>query len=43
MRVTMQNVQRLTLGEMREFVASSSSLRFSGSRREEIYGFVERT
>ena len=39
----MQNVQRLTLGEMREFVASSSSLRFSGSRREEIYGFVERT
>ena len=39
----MQNAQRLTLDEMREFVAASSSLRFGGTRREEIYGFVERS
>ena len=30
-------------GEMREFVASSSSLTFTGADRKEIYGLVERT
>ena len=35
--------QRLTLAEMREFVASSSSLTFTGAERKEIYGLVERT
>ena len=43
MRVTMEHAQRLTLAEMREFVASSSSLTFTGAERKEIYGLVERT
>ena len=39
----MEHAQRLTLAEMREFVASSSSLTFTGAERKEIYGLVERT
>ena len=38
----MQHAQRLTLEQMREFVASSSSLTFAGADRKEIYGLVER-
>ena len=38
----MQHAQRLTLEQMREFVASSSSLSFTGADRKEIYGLVER-
>ena len=38
----MQHAQRLTLEQMREFVASSSSLTFTGADRKEIYGLVER-
>ncbi len=43
MRITMQHAQRLTLGEMREFVASSGRLSFTGAERKQIYGLVERT
>ena len=43
MRVTMQNAQRLTLAEMREFVAASGSLTFLGASRVEVYGLIERT
>ena len=39
----MQHAQRLTLGEMREFVASSGRLSFTGAERKQIYGLVERT
>ena len=39
----MEHAERLTLAEMREFVASSSSLTFTGAERKEIYGLVERT
>ena len=39
----MQNAQRLTAAEMREFVASSGSLSFTSASREEIYDLVERT
>ena len=40
---TMQNAQGLTLGQRREFVASSGSLTFGGAGREEVYALVERT
>ena len=36
----MEHAQRLTLVEMREFVASSGSLSFTGAGRKEIYGLV---
>ena len=39
----MEHAQRLTLVEMREFVASSGSLSFTGAGRKEIYGLVECT
>lgn len=39
----MQNAQRLTLAEMREFVAASGSLTFRGASRTEVYGLIERT
>ena len=39
----MQHAQRLTLVEMREFVASSGSLNFIGAERKKIYSLVERT
>ena len=38
----MQHAQRLTLEQMREFVASSGSLSFTCAERKEIYGLVER-
>ena len=34
MKITMQNVERLTLAEMQEFVASSGSLSFTGADRK---------
>ena len=37
----MQNAQRLTLQQMRQFVAASGSLAFAGADRKEIYGLVE--
>ena len=35
MQVTMEHAQRLTLVEMREFVASSSRLSFTGADRKQ--------
>ena len=43
MRVTMEYAQRLTLVEMREFVASSGSLSFTGAEHKQIHRLVERT
>ena len=43
MRVTRQHAQHLPLEEIREFVAASGSLSFTGADREEIYGLVEGT
>ena len=43
MRVTRQHAQHVTLEQMREFVASSGSLSFTGADGEEIHGFVEGT
>ena len=43
MQVTMEHAQRLTLVEMREFVASSSRLTFTGADRKQIYPLVQRT
>ena len=39
----MQNAHRITLEEMRRFVAASGNLSFQGAGRREIYGFVERS
>ena len=41
MQVTMQHAERLTLAEMREFLAASKPLSFAGSRRRQIYALVE--
>ena len=43
MQVTREHAQRLTLVEMREFVASSGRLSFTCAERKQIYGLVERT
>ena len=43
MQITMQNAHRLTLEEMRRFLAASGRLSFRIASREEIYGFVERS
>ena len=37
----MQHAERLTLAEMREFVAASNNLSFAGTGRKQIYGLVE--
>ena len=39
----MQHAERLTLAEMREFLAASNTLSFAGAGRRQIYGLVERT
>ncbi len=41
MQVTMQHAARLTLAEMREFLAASNTLSFAGADRKQIYGLVE--
>ncbi len=43
MRITMQKVERLTLEQMREFLAASQELVFAPSRCGEVYNLVERT
>ena len=43
MQVTMQHAERLTLAEMREFLAASNTLSFAGTGRRQIYGLIERT
>ena len=42
MTITMQNLERLTLAEMQEFLAGSRSIGFRVQGREQIYRFVER-
>jgi len=39
----MQHAERLTLAEMREFLAASNTLSFAGAGRRQMYGLVERT
>ena len=42
MTITMQNLERLTLAEMQEFLAGSRSIGFANQGREQIYRLVER-
>ena len=39
----MQHAERLTLAEMREFLAASNTLSFAGAGRRQIYGLIEHT
>ena len=41
MQVTMQHAERLTLAEMREFLAANDTLSFAAAGRKQIYGLVE--
>src|SRR5260370_25236411 len=42
MNITMQNIERLTLDQIREFVEGSRTIGFSATRREAVYEFIER-
>jgi len=42
MNITMQNIERLTLGQIREFVEGSRTIGFSAPKREAVYEFIER-
>ena len=42
MTIRMQELERMTLEEMREFVQSNRKLRFAAEDREALYGLVER-
>jgi transposase InsO family protein len=42
MTIRMQELERMTLEEMREFVQSNRKLRFEAEDREALYGLVER-
>ena len=42
MTITRQNLERLALAEMQEFLAGSRSIAFANQGREQIYRFVER-
>src|SRR6266852_8865979 len=42
MNITMQDVERLTLDQTREFVEGSRSIGFSAPKREAVYEFIER-
>jgi transposase InsO family protein len=42
MNITMQNIERLTLDQIREFVEGSRTIGFSAPKREAIYEFIER-
>jgi IS30 family transposase len=41
MTITMQNIERLSLAEMKEFVEGSRKVRFAAEERGAIYGFME--
>jgi hypothetical protein len=43
MNITMQNLERLSLAEMKEFVEGNREVRLSMDTREETYGLVEAT
>src|SRR3989442_11151649 len=42
MNITMQNIERLTLDQIWEFVEGSRSIGFSAPKREAVYEFIER-
>src|SRR5437879_10463502 len=42
MNISMQNIGRLTLDQIREFVEGSRSIGFSAPKGEAIYEFIER-
>src|SRR2546426_9523839 len=42
MNIAMQNIERLTIDQIREFVEGSRSIGFSAPKREAIYEFIER-
>jgi len=39
----MDDSEAISLEQIRAFLAGSSEVRFVGQRREEVYGWVERT
>ena len=43
MNITMQNLERMSLAEMKEFVEGNRKVCFSTEAREEAYGFIEGT
>ena len=43
MNITMQNLERLSLAEVKEFVEGNRRVRLSTETREETYGLVETT
>lgn len=43
MQVTMQHAEHLTLAQMREFLAASSTVSFAGAGRRQIYSLIEHT
>src|SRR5260370_9940432 len=42
MNIHMQNIDRLTLDQIREFVEGRRTIGFSATRREAVYEFIER-
>ncbi len=42
MNITMQDIERLTLDQIREFVEGSRTIGFAAPKREAIYEFIER-
>src|SRR2546422_1422852 len=42
MNITMQNIERLTLEQIREFVEGSRTIGFTAPMREAVYEFIER-
>ena len=43
MMITMQNLERLSLAEMEEFVQGSRKVSLRSEDQEAIYGFIEAT
>ena len=43
MIISMDDTEATSLEQIRAFLAGSEEVRFAGQRREEIYGWVERT
>ena len=42
MNIIMQNIERLTLDQIREFVEGSRTIGFTAPMREAVYEFIER-
>ena len=42
MTIRMRNLERLSLAEMQEFVATHRHVAWSVAERESVYGFIER-